>query len=109
MSNYIQITTSVDNREIAEQIASMLVKRRLAACVQIAGPVRSVYRWQGSVEAAEEFLCHVKTRRALYDSVEKVIRELHPYDEPEIVATEIIAGSPSYLEWIDRETTDAQT
>ncbi|MCG8586812.1 MAG: divalent-cation tolerance protein CutA, partial [Pirellulales bacterium] len=93
MPDYIQVTTTVDHREHAERMADMLVERRLAACVQIVGPIRSVYHWQDKVESANEFLCQAKTRRALYDKIEAAIRELHTYDEPEIIATEIIDGS----------------
>lgn len=107
MSNYIQVTTAADSREHAERTADMLVERRLAACVQIVGPIRSVYHWQNKIESAEEFLCYAKTRRALYDRVEAAIRELHPHDEPEIIATEIASGSQGYLDWINRETSDA--
>ena len=108
MSEYIQVSTSVDDKLKAQDIAAILVERHLAACVQIVGPIHSVYRWQGKVESSVEFLCHVKTRQELYDNVEAAIREQHPYDEPEIVGTEIIAGSDSYLQWINQETTDAQ-
>ena len=95
MSEYIQVSTSVDDKLKAQDIAAILVERHLAACVQI-------------VESSVEFLCHVKTRQELYDNVEAAIREQHPYDEPEIVGTEIVAGSDSYLKWINQETTDAQ-
>ena len=59
---------------------------------------------EGKIESGEEWLCVAKTRRELYDQVEAAIRELHPYDEPEIIATAIVAGSRGYLDWIDRET-----
>jgi periplasmic divalent cation tolerance protein len=109
VQNYIQVTSTASSREHAEQTATMLIERRLAACVQLVGPIRSVYHWQGSIERSEEFLCYAKTRRELYDHVETAIRELHPHDEPEIIATEIVVGSRGYLDWIDRETADAQT
>jgi periplasmic divalent cation tolerance protein len=108
MSDYIQISTAASSRENAQKIADTLVAQRLAACVQIVGPIHSVYHWQGGIESAEEFLCQAKTRRALYDRAEAAIRDLHPHDEPEIIATEIVAGSRGYLTWIDRETADAQ-
>ena len=104
MTDHIQVTTATPSKEHAEQTADALIERRLAACVQIVGPIKSVYRWQGKIESGEEWLCVAKTRRELYDQVEAAIRELHPYDEPEIIATEIVAGSRGYLDWIDRET-----
>ena len=108
MADHIQVTTATDSKEHAEQAATMLVERRLAACVQIVGPIQSVYHWQGKIESGEEWLCVAKTRRELYDQVEAAIRESHPHDEPEIIATEIVAGSQGYLDWLDRETRDAQ-
>jgi periplasmic divalent cation tolerance protein len=100
MSDFIQVTTSVANRDEAERIAAALVDRRLAGCVQIEGPVRSVYRWQGQVEQADEWLCLVKSTRERYAAVEAVIRELHSYDCPEVIATPIVAGAEAYLQWL---------
>lgn len=74
---------------------------RLAACVQVVGPITSRYRWQGEIEEEREWQCLAKTTRVAYDAVEAAIREVHSYDEPEIVATSIVAGSPGYLAWID--------
>jgi len=104
MTNFIQVTTAIDAENGARQIADTLVSRHLAACVHIAGPITSVYRWQGKMETAREWVCVAKTRQELYDAVEAAIREVHPYDEPEILATPILAGSRSYLEWIAAET-----
>lgn len=93
--------TTAGSEEEAGRIASLLVERRLAACVQVIGPVTSRYRWQGGVEEASEWQCLVKTTRAAYEQVEAAIREAHSYDEPEIVAMPIVAGSAGYLAWID--------
>ncbi|MBX3427371.1 MAG: divalent-cation tolerance protein CutA [Pirellulales bacterium] len=90
----------------ADAIAAALVERRLAACVQIVGPVASVYRWQGRVERAEERLLVVKTTAAAYPQVEAAIRELHSYQCPEIVALPIVAGSDDYLGWLRGEIGD---
>ena len=95
--------TTTDKREDAQTIAQALVERRLAACVQIVGPITSVYRWQGKIETAQEWQCLVKSRRALYLPIERTIRELHPYQVPEILALPIVAGSEAYLNWIDQE------
>lgn len=68
--------------------------------MQIIGPVRSTYRWKGNIETAEEWLCLIKTRSDRYQEVEKAIKEIHPYETPEIVATPIVAGSEEYLNWL---------
>ncbi len=100
MAELIQILTTVEREEEAEGIASELVERRLAACVQIVGPIASTYRWNGEVQSAEEWQCWIKTRRDLYDEVESAIRQLHAYEVPEIIAMPIIDGSKDYMEWV---------
>ena len=100
---YVQISTATPSREVADAIALALVERRLAACVQVVGPVHSTYRWQGNVESAEEWICLIKTARPLYDAVERTIRELHPYDTPEIIAMPIVAGDAAYLRWVSEQ------
>ena len=102
----ICVYTTTDTEEQAEAIARALVERRLAACVQVQGPMRSTYRWQEKVEYAQEWLCAVKTRRAAYEQVEAAIRALHAYDEPEIIAVPIVAGSAGYLAWLQNEVQD---
>jgi periplasmic divalent cation tolerance protein len=97
---YLQVVTTAGSEEEAERISAELVERRLAACVQVLGPIVSRYRWQGEVETAREWMCVAKTERERYPGVEATIRELHSYDEPEIVATPIVAGSKGYLDWI---------
>lgn len=99
-SEPIQVLTTVDSEATAERISSVLVERRLAACVQVTGPITSRYRWQGEVETATEWQCLAKTESHLFGQVEATIDELHPYDEPEIVAVPILAGSPGYLAWL---------
>ncbi|MBN1106533.1 MAG: divalent-cation tolerance protein CutA [Deltaproteobacteria bacterium] len=103
MSEYIQVSTTLEKRDDARRMAGALVEKRLAACAQIAGPILSVYWWKGRMEEAEEWLLILKTRKDLYDRLEGEIRELHPYDVPEIVAVPLAAGSPDYLRWIDEE------
>ena len=102
MADHIQILTTVGSEEEAERIAAALVERRLAACVQVIGPISSHYRWQGEVERSQEWLCLVKTEASRYPEVEAAIAELHSYDQPEIIATPIVAGSAGYLDWIAR-------
>jgi periplasmic divalent cation tolerance protein len=96
----VQVVTTTAERADAERIASALVERRLAACVQIGGPIHSYYRWQGAVEHGEEWVCTIKTTGQAYEHVEQAIRELHPYDEPEILALPIVNGSKGYLQWV---------
>jgi periplasmic divalent cation tolerance protein len=105
MSNCVQVLTTAGSAEEAGEIAALLVDRRLAACVQVVGPIVSRYRWQGEIEEAQEWQCLAKTTRAAYGALEAAIREVHSYDEPEIVATAIVAGSPGYLAWIDENVT----
>ncbi len=100
MTEAIQVSTTTGSREEAERIATALVQRKLAGCVQIVGPVRSAYRWQGAVEQADEWLCLVKTTSAAYAAVEAAIRELHTYECPEVIATPIVAGSVAYIAWL---------
>jgi periplasmic divalent cation tolerance protein len=106
VAEFIQVLTTTDSRELAEKIGQALVERRLAACVQIAGPVKSVYRWQRQIETAEEWQCWIKTTRERFAQVEQAIRELHTYSVPEIIATPIVAGSADYLTWLGREAID---
>jgi periplasmic divalent cation tolerance protein len=96
----IQITTTVADRADAERIAASLVAKHLAACVQVSGPIESTFRWKGQIETSQEWVCVIKTRRDLYLTVEKAIRELHSYEQPEIIAVPIVAGSEGYLAWI---------
>lgn len=102
MTTYLQVLTTLDDRNAAEKMAGDMIARKLAACVQII-PCRSIYRWQGRVEKAEEFLCIMKSSRVLYPELEKAIRDSHPYEVPEILAMEVAAGNPDYLIWLDQE------
>lgn len=103
MQSVIQVVTTTDRKEDAERIAGVLVEERLAACVQVIGPVFSTYRWKGRVETAEEWQCWAKTEADLYEDVEKAIRAIHPYELPEIVALPVLRGSPEYLDWLQGE------
>jgi periplasmic divalent cation tolerance protein len=94
---------AVDMAE-ADRIAEALVRDRLAACVNILGPIRSVYHWQGAVERADEIAMIVKSRAELFEALAARVRALHSYDIPAIVAWPIIAGDAAYLDWIRAET-----
>lgn len=100
MLEAVQVVTTTAERPDAERIATTLVERRLAACVQVGGPVTSWYRWQGAVQQAEEWVCTIKTTSQAYEHVEQAILELHPYEQPEILATPIAHGSKGYLQWL---------
>jgi periplasmic divalent cation tolerance protein len=104
MADYIQVLTTTARRDEAEKIGRALVERRLAACVQIVGPITSVYRWPGQIETAEEWQCWAKSRRERYPQIEAAIRGLHPYELPEILALGVLDGSPAYLAWLEAET-----
>ena len=103
MSDHVEIQITCGSAAAADVIATALVERRLAACVQQL-PIRSTYWWNGVVERDEEILLLVKTRRVRYPDVERAVLELHSYDVPAITCVEIVAGSRSYLDWIDAET-----
>ncbi len=107
MISAIQVITTTSTRENALDIARALVDRRLAACVQIVGPIASVYRWQGKVEESAEWQCVIKTRIDLFPALEGAIRALHPYQVPEILATPVVAGGGDYLGWMDGELSPA--
>jgi periplasmic divalent cation tolerance protein len=95
------VLTTAGSRDEAQQIAHALVERRLAACVNIVGPIESVYRWEDEIESAEEWLLLVKTTAAAFESVRDAIHELHSYALPECVEIPIEAGSAAYLKWIE--------
>ncbi len=102
-SKYIQVSTTVVKRSDAERIARMLSEKKLSVCTQIIGPITSVYRWEGKLKKSKEWLCIMKTKRTRYKSMEKAIKEIHPYELPEIVAVPIIEGSREYLGWMQEE------
>ena len=95
------ITTTADSEAVLTKIANALVEQRIAACCQIGGPVASIYRWEGKVQSAEEFVCTIKTMSHRVEAVTAAIKSMHSYDEPEIVITPTIGVSQSYLKWIE--------
>jgi len=104
MKSYIQISTTTETKEEAQKIAQYLVEQKLAACVQITGPIESTYRWRGNIETADEWLCLIKTREALFNKAQAAIKKLHSYETPEIIAVPIVKGRKEYLNWLDDET-----
>ena len=98
------VLTNLPNAEAAQTLATLLVDERLAACVNILAPARSVYRWNGEIEQAEEVPLLIKTTAARYAALESAILSHHPYDLPEIIAVPIAFGLPEYLSWVAAET-----
>ena len=98
------VFTNLPNRPAAQTLARALIERRLAACVNVLAECTSVYRWKGAVESAVEVPMLIKTTLSAYPALEQAIRELHPYELPEIVAVPITRGLPGYLDWIAAET-----
>ena len=104
MKEYVQVVTTLDDQAKARSLAREVVEARLAACVQVSGPITSVYWWEGQVEEAQEFMVTMKTRRDLYPRLEKFIKERHPYTVPEILAFPVVEGDKRYLKWLDEGT-----
>jgi periplasmic divalent cation tolerance protein len=98
------VLSTLPDRARALALASALVERRLAACVNVLAECSSVYRWQGKIETAAEVPVLIKTSAARYAALDQAIRELHPYELPEIVAVPIGGGLPGYLQWVADET-----
>ncbi|HMA90230.1 MAG TPA: divalent-cation tolerance protein CutA [Burkholderiales bacterium] len=101
------VLTNLPDRAAAERLAEHLVAERVAACVNILAPCRSVYRWQGALERAEEHPLLIKTTAERYGALEQAIRAAHPYELPEVVAVPIERGLASYLDWVESETRPA--
>ncbi|OGA44406.1 MAG: cation tolerance protein CutA [Betaproteobacteria bacterium RIFCSPLOWO2_12_FULL_62_13] len=101
------VLTSMPDRAAAMKLARALVEKRLAACVNVLAEASSIYRWQGSIETAQEVPLLIKTRGALYDEVEAAIIGQHPYELPEIVAVPVVRGLPTYLQWVVAETSNS--
>ena len=100
MSDKRIVLTTAGSRDEAQKIANALVEQQLAACVNIVGPIESVYRWKGAVETASELLLIIKTTTAAFQRVQAAIQQLHSYDLPECIELAIENGSPEYLNWI---------
>jgi periplasmic divalent cation tolerance protein len=104
-STHCMAVTTIDSVDAAQRLARGVVEARVGACAQIVGPITSVYRWKGEVRSDPEWQVWIKTTTARLDELAEHLRANHPYDVPELVATPIIGGSPSYLKWVTQETT----
>lgn len=103
LNDHIEIHVTYPSAETAEKTGMELVNQRLAACVQIDGPITSIYRWQNKTEKEKEWRLTIKTKAALFTSVKDVIRSCHPYEVPQIIAIPVTHGFDAYLNWIDQE------
>jgi len=97
---FLCVSTTLDSNVAANALADKLLELKMAACVQIFGPVQSIYRWKGKIERAEEWVCVAKTSHTHLADIQETIVSHHSYEEPEIIATEIVGGSESYLKWL---------
>jgi periplasmic divalent cation tolerance protein len=100
-ANHLIIFCTCPNMDAAEKIARLLVETCKAACVNILPGITSIYNWEGKIESAQEHLLLIKAHKDYYQSIETIIRDLHPYELPEIIAVPIDCGLPEYLHWID--------
>jgi periplasmic divalent cation tolerance protein len=98
------VLTNLPDAASAEKLALALIESRAAACVNVLPACRSIYRWQGRVERADEIPLLIKTTRAAYPRVEEAVRAQRPYDVPELIAIPITHGLPAYLDWVAKET-----
>ena len=98
------VLTNVPDQSSAEKLAHALIECRAAACVNVLAACRSIYRWRGAVETADEIPLLIKTTAANYTRVEAIVRSNHPYDVPELIAVPITHGLPAYLDWVAKET-----
>jgi periplasmic divalent cation tolerance protein len=103
-AQFLQVQTTTDSRAEAIELAQAAVEARLAACAQVAGPVASTFWWEDGIERAEEWIVMLKLPAERYAELADFILDRHSYDEPEIIATPIVAGSAGYLDWIAEET-----
>lgn len=99
----ILVMTHVPDRACAERIANHLISRKLAACVNIMPSGHSIYHWQGKIESASEIPLQIKSVLARYPAIEQAIRELHPYELPEITYVHVDGGDNAYIQWIQQE------
>ncbi len=101
---YLQVQTTTDSRAEAIELSRLAVEARLAACAQVTGPITSTFWWDDGVQREEEWLVLLKLPAEKYEELQTFLAERHSYDEPEIIAVPIVAGSAAYLDWVSEET-----
>lgn len=104
MTPAIVVLVTVGSEQEAETIATALLEERLAACVSVTSPVRSLYRWEGRIADDREWQLIIKTQARLFEALAARVRALHSYDVPEIIALPVLAGTTDYVDWIQNET-----
>jgi periplasmic divalent cation tolerance protein len=104
MNDILLVITNLPDAPSAARLAQQLIEARAAACVNQLAPCTSIYRWKDNIETATEVPLLIKTTRSAYPRLEKLIREAHPYELPEIIAVSMTAGLPAYLDWVNSET-----
>jgi periplasmic divalent cation tolerance protein len=108
MTDKIVVLSTCASAEEAERLARRVIDDRLAACVNVLSPVRSFYRWKGAIEDSAEWLLIIKSTRDKFDVLRAALESAHTYEVPEVIAIPIVEGSPSYLDWIERELQSAE-
>ncbi len=106
MTDKIVIFSTCPSSEEAEKVARGLLEKRLAACVTLIPGARSIYRWEGKIEEAAEYVLLIKSRRSLFAALKEELGAMHSYEVPEILALPVVEGSPAYIDWIDKELKD---
>jgi periplasmic divalent cation tolerance protein len=99
-TNYVIVLVTTESKQEAEKIAQHLLSDRLIACANIVGPVTSFFRWSGNVQRTKEYLLLMKSRMDLFDRLTEVVKTIHSYEVPEILALPVAAGSRTYLDWL---------
>lgn len=108
MTRAIVVLSNLPDQTSAQTLARRVIDEHAGACVNILAPCRSIYRWEGAVEEANEVPVLIKTSAERYAALEALIREVHPYTTPEIIALPVVAGLPAYLQWVEDETRQAK-
>lgn len=100
MPSFLIVLVTCPNRAVARRLGTTLVKRRLAACVNVVPGIESVFWWNGKLDRCREALLLIKTTAARFERLRRAVIELHPYDVPEVIALPILKGHPAYLDWV---------
>jgi len=103
MDEGIIVITTTETKEDAEKLANEIIESKLGTCVQIGGPVSSIYRWHGKIARATEYHLQIKTIKPKFKDIDELVRNIHPYEVPEVIAIPIVDGSMTYLNWLRDE------